>query len=74
VRRIVSNTGPRLHLHEAARLALLEHAGEISIPKAVDVEMAQQELAWRARKAGWIMVTTVAAPHDAEAAMWQQGG
>ncbi len=72
--KIVSNTGPLLHLHEAELLALLEHVGEIYIPKAVDVEMAQHELAWQDRKPGWIMVTTVAAPHDAQATRWQQGG
>jgi predicted nucleic acid-binding protein len=72
VRRVVSNTGPLLHLHEAALLALLEHTGEIYIPKAVDVEMAQYELDWQARKPRWITVTTVTAPHDAQAARWQQ--
>jgi hypothetical protein len=29
VKRIVSNTGPLLHLHEAELLSLLGHAGEI---------------------------------------------
>ena len=42
MRQIVSDTGPLLHLHEAACLALLEHAGTIAIPKAVDSEIVQQ--------------------------------
>jgi hypothetical protein len=39
VSQIVSDTGPLLHLHEAACLALLEHAGTVTVPKAVDSEM-----------------------------------
>jgi predicted nucleic acid-binding protein len=74
VRRVVSNTGPLLHLYEAELLALLEHAGAISIPKAVDSEMAQHEPNWRARKPSWITVTTVTAPYNAQATRWQQAG
>ena len=72
MRRIVSNTGPVLHLHEAELLTLLEHAGEIYIPKAVDLEMAQHELEWRARKPDWITVTLVTASYDPQATRWQQ--
>ena len=74
MRRVVSNTGPLLHLHEAELLALLEHAGEIYIPRAVDLEMAQHELEWRARRLDWITVTPVTAPYDAQATRWQQVG
>jgi predicted nucleic acid-binding protein len=74
VRRVVSNTGPLLHLHEAELLALLEHAGEIYIPRAVDLEMAQHELEWRVRKPDWITVTPVTAPYDAQATRWQPVG
>jgi len=37
VRRIVSDTGPLLHLSEAQALDLLGQAGEIHVPQAVDV-------------------------------------
>jgi hypothetical protein len=50
VSRVVSDTGPLLHLHEATLLSRLEHAGIIAIPKAVDSEMALHRRDWRARK------------------------
>src|SRR5262245_47992994 len=74
VRWIVSDTGPLLHLHEAMLLPLLEHAGTIVIPKAVDNEMTLHVLDWYARKPQWLTVTTVSAPYDAQAAGWQQSG
>ncbi len=74
MRWVVSDTGPLLHLHEAALLSLLEHAGTIVIPKAVDSEMALHVLDWRARKPQWITVTTVSAPYDTQASGWQQSG
>ena len=39
LRRIVSDTGPLLHLSEAQALQILSYAGEIHIPKAVEIEM-----------------------------------
>ena len=74
MRRIVSNTGPLLHLHEAELLPLLRRAGEIHIPRAVDLEMAQHELEWQARKPDWITITPVTTPYDAQATRWQQVG
>jgi hypothetical protein len=49
VRQIVSDTGPLLHLYEAASLNLLEHAGTITIPTAVDREMVQHVREWHTR-------------------------
>jgi predicted nucleic acid-binding protein len=74
VRRIVSNTGPLLHLGEAELLTLLERAGEIHIPRAVDLEMAQHELEWRTRRPDRITASTVTTPFDAQATRWQQVG
>ena len=74
MRRIVSNTGPVLHLHEAELLTLLKHAGEIHIPISVDLEMAQHALEWGARKPDWITVTTVTAPNDSQVTKWRQSG
>jgi hypothetical protein len=70
VRRVVSNTGPLLHLHESDLLTLLEHAGEIHIPRAVDLEMVQHELDWQTLKPNWITVTQVTTPFDAQSAKW----
>jgi predicted nucleic acid-binding protein len=70
----MSDTGPLLHLHEAMLLSLLEHAGVIVMPKAVDNEMTLHVLDWYARKPQWLTVTTVGAPYDVQAAGWQQSG
>jgi predicted nucleic acid-binding protein len=70
----VSDTGPLLHLHEATCFGLLEHAGTIAVPKAVDSEMVQHVREWHTRKPPWITVTAVIAPYDAQATGWQQGG
>ena len=43
MRRIVSNTGPILHLGKAQALALLERAGDVLVPRAVDLEMSQHD-------------------------------
>jgi hypothetical protein len=72
VRRIVADTGPLLHLHEAACLPLLEHAGTVAVPKAVDSEMMQRVREWPTRKPLWITMTPVSAPYEAQATGWQQ--
>ena len=59
MRWIVSDTGPLLHLHEATLLSILEHAGTIVMPKAVDHELTLHVRDWYARKPQWITVTTV---------------
>lgn len=74
MRRIVSDTGPLLHLHEAACLALLEYAGTVAVPKAVDSEMIQHVQEWPTRKPRWITVTAVTAPYAVQATDWQQSG
>ena len=74
VRQIVSDTGPVLHLHEAACLTLLEHAGTVTVPKAVDSEMVQHVREWHTRKPPWITVAAVMAPYDMRATSWQQSG
>jgi len=74
VRQIVSDTGPLLHLHEAALLMLLEQAGAIAIPHAVDHEMVQHVQAWHTGKPPCILVTPVHAPYAAQATAWQQSG
>jgi predicted nucleic acid-binding protein len=74
VRQIVSDTGPLLHLYEAACLTLLEHAGTVAVPKAVDSEMVRHVREWHTRKPPWITVTAVIAPYDMQATSWQQSG
>ena len=71
---MVSDTGPLLHLHEAALLMLLEQAGAIAIPPAVDNEMVQHVQEWHTDKPQWITVTPVCTPYAAQATEWQQSG
>jgi predicted nucleic acid-binding protein len=74
VRQIVSDTGPLLHLYEAASLTLLEHAGTITIPTAVDREMVQRVREWHTHAPHWITVTPVHTPYALQAMEWQQSG
>jgi predicted nucleic acid-binding protein len=74
VRQIVSNTGPLLHLYEASSLNLLEHAGTVTIPTAVDREMVQHVREWHTRAPQWITVTPVRALYALQAMEWQQSG
>ena len=72
VRRIVSNTGPLLHLSETQALQILSHAGEIHIPKAVEIEMKLLDSKWRTPS--WITVDPLEARRQTQAQAWQQAG
>jgi len=74
VRRIVSNTGPLLHLGEAQALNLLGQAGEIHVPQAVDVEMRFQAEKWPEQRPAWLIVDTLVPPHSTEAELWLEAG
>ncbi len=53
LRLVVSDTGPLLHLGEADALLLLTWTGEVSIPKAVEREMTQQDPLWQSQRPAW---------------------
>ena len=74
VRRVVSNTGPVLHLSEAGTLDLLRWTGEVYIPRAVETEMVHYDPDWERQRPTWMGVIELTSPYDAEAAGWQQGG
>ena len=74
MRRVVSNTGPLLHLSEAQVLPLLMQTGEMYIPRAVDVEMEQRDSMWHNARPSWIHVETLIAPYNGEATAWRQAG
>jgi len=74
VRRIVSDTGPVLHLTEAGSLRLLSLAGEVHVPSAVDGEMVVLRSDWEHERPGWIVVDAVAAPYSEHGAEWQEAG
>ena len=74
MKRVVSNTGPVLHLQESQCLSLLEQAGEIYIPEAVDMEMRQLDLNWYDHKPDWLVVQVVSEPYSTQAIRWEQAG
>ena len=74
LRRVVSNTGPLLHLSEAQALPLRMQTGEVYIPRAVDVEMEQRDSMWHNARPSWIHVETLLAPYNGEATAWRQAG
>ena len=72
MRRIVSDTGPLLHLAEAQALQLLELTGEVHIPRQVAMDMAYLVSDWRTP--AWITVEPLREPHSSEAVAWQHAG
>lgn len=73
-RVVVSDTGPLLHLIEAAGLHLLEPVGEVHIPRMVDREMRHHEASWTSTKPHWVALTPLAGSHATEAQAWHQAG
>jgi predicted nucleic acid-binding protein len=74
VRRVVSNTGPLLHLGEAAALDLLKPAGEILIPPSVETEMRRHDDSWQRRRPDWVVTKPLDDVHDREASGWHRAG
>jgi predicted nucleic acid-binding protein len=72
VRRVVTDTGPLLHLAEANSLDLLRLLGEIHIPTSVAAEISAGDPSWRVPP--WITVDALES-HRVETAMaWVQAG
>ncbi len=74
VRRVVSDTGPLLHLMEAKALELVALAGEVYIPHSVDAEMSRHDVSWTAEKPTWVGVVRLATPYETEAEAWRKAG
>ena len=72
MRRVVSNTGPLLHLSEASNLDLLSRMGEVHIPRGVEREIAYHISTWITPT--WIMVDALDEPHATDSVAWQQAG
>jgi predicted nucleic acid-binding protein len=72
MRRVVSDTGPILHLYESQALNLLSLAGAVHIPTAVQAEIAYHISVWQ--PPAWLTVDTLVEPHATEAVNWRQAG
>jgi predicted nucleic acid-binding protein len=59
VRIVVCDSGPVLHLREAGVFDVLQHAGEVLIPGAVDDELARLVEDWAAARPAWLLRRTV---------------
>ncbi len=55
MRIVVCDTGPVLHLREAGVLDVLQHAGEVLIPAAVDDELVRLIDDWTATRPTWLV-------------------
>lgn len=73
VRQVVSNTGPLLHLSEIGALQLLEAAGTISIPPAVDSELSKLLPIWSTTRPSWISIRVPEPAAIAQIAPWLGG-
>jgi len=68
--KIVSNTGPLLHLAEAGALVLFRAAGEVHIPAMVALELKRQLPTWQMPE--WIIVEEVTGVFVKQATTWRQ--
>jgi len=67
---VVCDAGPVLHLSEAGALGLLEKAGEVFIPTAVEREVARHLADWPARRPGWLRVQSPPDPSPEQIVQW----
>jgi predicted nucleic acid-binding protein len=72
--RIVSDTGPLLHLREAGSLALLDRAGPIHIPPAVQSELLSHDPRWAAERPPWVQITALDPASASGALSWLRAG
>ena len=70
MRKVVADTGPILHLHEAEALQLLALVGEVFIPEAVQAELNSLLPGWEHIKPDWLKVHPLSSPLREEAMNW----
>lgn len=75
MKRLVSDTGPLLHLHEAGCLDLLSQVGQVVVPLEVIHELRRfLPPAWFADLPGWIHCQSLTPRARERAGAWQQAG
>jgi predicted nucleic acid-binding protein len=74
LRKIVSDTGPLLHLSEANSLDLLELAGQIFVPSSVAIEVKRYIPAWNSGLPTWIRIADLIEANLNEAQTWRESG
>ncbi len=75
MKRLVADTGPILHLHQAGALHLLPLVGDVSVTSTVldEVRRHAPEL-WPASLPSWARLISLSAPATRRAAEWRQAG
>ena len=72
--RIVSDTGPLLHLQEAGSLDILQTAGSTVVPPGVHAESVDHDPFWAEHWPHWIAVAALEPKFAAIASHWLQAG
>lgn len=71
---IVCDTGPILHLQEARLLELLKKAGDIYIPKVVDIELKELYPQWENKRPDWLLVEPLSPDETSQAELLSASG
>ncbi len=75
MKRLVADTGPLLHLHEAGALSLLPLIGEVSVPRVVLDELQKHAPnLWPRQLPAWIKQLPLAPSSRLRAQSWMQAG
>ena len=75
MKRLVADTGPLLHLHEAQSLHLLSLIGSVSVPVRVLAEFRKHAPhAFSTTLPAWLTVSPLSAAAQQRATAWQQSG
>lgn len=73
MRRVVSDTGPVLHLHETRALHLLEQTGEVVVPPGVEQELGRLIPSWEEVRPPWLASSELADAAREETLGWLEG-
>src|SRR3990170_6188028 len=71
---IVCDTGPILHLQEAGLLELLKKAGDIYIPKGVDIELNELYPQWENKRPDWLLIEPLSPDETSQAELLSASG
>jgi len=73
MKRLVADTGPILHLHEAGALHLLPLIGEVFVPPLVLAELrVHAPRLWASELPGWVRAMSLSSAASRQAVEWQR--
>jgi predicted nucleic acid-binding protein len=74
VRVVICDTGPILHLREAGALKLLEKAGEVIVPLAVERELETRMTNWSVERPAWLRIERAPDTASRQVEEWREVG